>query len=420
MFERDHRIFANADPLDDCYRPETVRQREEQIEAYRHALQPVIDNRPASNIFIYGKTGTGKTVATRHMLSHLEVDATRYDDVELSVVWASCENLSSSYQAAVTLVNEIHRKLGIDRISTTGYSQQRVFDLLYQGLDELGGTVVVVLDEIDNIGRSDDILYGLPRARTNGYVELARPVVIGISNDLQFRDRLSPQVKDTLAEKEILFPPYNAHQLRSILAPRAEKAFYPGVLDDEVVPLCAAFAAQDTGSARQAIRLLRESGERAQSDGSTTVSERHVRRAYDDIQRNQLYEGVRDLTTQGHAVLGALSYCNAISITPVRSRDLYEEYVDLCRQLDMDHVSERRVRDHLADLDMLGIADVYEHNEGRSAGRFYEYELAVPLDVVLDVFRSTGRFGELATLIHSMPGRGVNVRASSRSQNEES
>lgn len=401
MFERDQQVFANAEPLDDSYEPEDIRERDEELEKYQRALQPIIDNRPTSNIFLYGKTGTGKTVATKFMLSHLERDAAEYDDIDLSTVWVSCENLSSSYQVAVALVNTLRENQTKERISTTGYSQQRVFDLLYEELNALGGTVIVVLDEIDNIGHSDEILYGLPRARSNGYVEDVRPVIIGISNDFQFRENLSPKVKDTLAEKEILYPPYDANQLRSILEPRAEKAFYEGVLSGEVVPLCAAFAAQDTGSARQAIRLLREAGELAQAEDADTVTEEHVRDAQEELEKNQLYEGMQELTTQGHAVLCALAYHQALNEVPIRSRDLYERYVNICDRLDTDNVSERRVRDHLSDMNMLGLICVYERNEGLSAGRYHEYELDVPLNAVLDVLLSTNRFEEIANIIQS-------------------
>jgi cell division control protein 6 len=401
MFQRDREVFADATPLDDSYEPDAIRERDEELEKYQRALQPIIDNRPTSNIFLYGKTGTGKTVATKFMLSHLESDADDYDDIELATIWTSCENLSSSYQVAVALVNELRDVLGKERISTTGYSQQRVFDILYEELDALGGTVVIVLDEIDNIGHSDDILYGLPRARSNGYVDDVRPVIVGISNDFQFRDNLSPKVKDTLAEKEILFSPYDANQLRSILEPRAEKAFHDEVLDGEVVPLCAAFAAQDTGSARQAIRLLREAGELAQAGESDTVTEDHVREAQSELEKNQLYEGMQELTTQGHAVLCALAYHQALDETPIRSRDLYDRYVEICDRLDADSVSERRVRDHLSDMNMLGLIRVHERNEGLSAGRYHEYELDVPLKTVLDVLRSTNRFENVADVVHS-------------------
>lgn len=401
MFERDQQVFADAEPLDDSYEPEDIRERDDELAKYQRALQPIIDNRPTSNIFLYGKTGTGKTVATRYMLSHLEVDAAKYDDVNLSTVWTSCENLSSSYQVAVALVNELRGARDADRISTTGYSQQRVFDLLYDELDALGGTAIIVLDEIDNIGDSDDLLYGLPRARSNGYVDDVQPVIIGISNDFQFRDSLSPKVKDTLAEKEILFPPYDANQLRSILSPRADKAFHDGILSGDVVPLCAAFAAQDTGSARQAIRLLREAGELGQAGGASTITEEHVRDARDELEKNQLYEGMQELTPQGHAVLCALAYHQALGEIPVRSRDFYQRYTSICDRLDADRVSERRVRDHLSDLNMLGLITVYERNEGLSAGRYHEYELDVPLQAVLDVLLATSRFEDVADHIRS-------------------
>ncbi|KTG07726.1 cell division control protein Cdc6 [Haloprofundus marisrubri] len=401
MFERDRLVFADAEPLDDSYEPEDIRERDKELAKYQRALQPIIDNRPTSNIFLYGKTGTGKTVATKFMLSHLEHDAEKYDDIDLSTVWVGCENLSSSYQVAVSLVNELRLEKGKDRISTTGYSQQRVFDILYDELDSFGDTVVIVLDEIDNIGDSDDILYGLPRARSNGYVEDVQPVIVGISNDFQFREGLSPKVKDTLAEKEILFPPYDANQLRSILQPRATKAFHDGVLESDVVPLCAALSAQDTGSARQAIRLLREAGELAQAEDIATVTADHVRGAQDELEKNQLYEGMQELTTQGHVVLCALAHHEARDEVPVRSRDLYEQYVSICNQLDADSVSGRRVRDHLSDLNMLGLINVYERNEGLSAGRYHEYELNVPLDAVLNVLLSISRFEEIAESIEA-------------------
>lgn len=86
---------------------------------------------------------------------------------------------------------------------------------------------------------------------------------------------------------------------------------------------------------------------------------------------------------------------------PVRSRDLYERYVKICDRLDADSVSERRVRDHLSDMGMLGLISVYERNEGLSAGRYHEYELDVPLKAILEALLSTTRFEELADIIQS-------------------
>lgn len=129
--------------------------------------------------------------------------------------------------------------------------------------------------------------------------------------------------------------------------------------------------------------------------------EQHVRKAQDEIEKNQLYEGMQELTIQGHAVLCALAYHQAIDEIPVRSRKLYERYVKICDRFDADSVSERRVRDHLSDLSMLGLISVYERNEGLSAGRYHEYELDVPLKAVLNVLRSTNRFEDVADIVQS-------------------
>jgi cell division control protein 6 len=131
------------------------------------------------------------------------------------------------------------------------------------------------------------------------------------------------------------------------------------------------------------------------------VTEDHVRAAQDELEKNQLYEGMQELTTQGHAVLCALAYYQAGGEVPIRSRNLYERYVKICDRLDADSVSERRVRDHLSDMNMLGLISVYERNEGLSAGRYHEYELDVPLDAVLEVLLSTNRFEDVANIIQS-------------------
>jgi len=60
-FERKQNIFKDKDALGESYRPERIEEREEEIDAYIDALQPVIDGWEPNNIFIYGKTGVGKT-----------------------------------------------------------------------------------------------------------------------------------------------------------------------------------------------------------------------------------------------------------------------------------------------------------------------------------------------------------------------
>lgn len=83
-------------------------------------------------------------------------------DLDLSIISLNCESLNSSYQVAVNLVNRI--RAPEDQISKTGHPQYEIYEFLWRELDALGGTVLLVLDEVDNIGESDSILYQIPRA----------------------------------------------------------------------------------------------------------------------------------------------------------------------------------------------------------------------------------------------------------------
>src|SRR6056297_113353 len=103
-FERKQNIFRNKDALGESYQPESIEERDEEIDAYMDALQPVVDGWEPNNIFIYGNTGVGKTAITEYLLSVLQDDIAAYDDVDLSVVTVNCKTLNSSYQVAVELV----------------------------------------------------------------------------------------------------------------------------------------------------------------------------------------------------------------------------------------------------------------------------------------------------------------------------
>ena len=97
-------------------------------------------------------------------------------------------------------------------------------------LEAGGGVLVIVLDEIDKLVKKsgDDTLYNL--TRINSDLKNSKVSIIGISNDLSFKDFLDPRVLSSLSEEEIVFPPYNAPQLVDILAQRSDAAFMEGAI----------------------------------------------------------------------------------------------------------------------------------------------------------------------------------------------
>jgi len=386
MFEPDTDIYRNRDALREDYQPDELVGRDEELDRYKTALQPVINGEQPNNIFLYGKTGVGKTAGTRFLLDHLIEDAARYDDIQLTVKMLNCDGLSSSYQIAARLVNKFRGEA--NQISTTGYPRSTVYDMLWEALDECGGTVLIVLDEVDHI-EDDSILYQLPRARANDNLSKAKIGIIGISNDFSFRDDLSPKVKSSLCEEELQFPAYDARELIQILHQRAEVAFHSDVLEDGVVELCAAYGAKDAGDARQSLDLLMKAGDLARDRDTDTITEDLVRDAREELERGQIREGISGLTQHGHLVLYALVTLERQGEAPVRSRDIRPRYTNFAEQIGVDPLVPRRMRDHLGELSMLGIISAVERNEGRRGGTYREYSVAMDIEMILTALRET-------------------------------
>jgi len=371
-FDRKDSIFRNRNALTEHWTPDELVGRDAELREYHTALQPVIQNEIPSNVFLYGKSGVGKTAATRFLLQRLERDAADIEGLDLHTVEINCDGLNSSYQAAVQLVNEL-REPG-EQISDTGHPQAAVYRFLFNELDALGGTVLLVLDEVDHI-EDDSLLYKLPRALSNGDVEDVQLGVIGISNDLTFREQLSSKVRSSLCEKEVSFSAYNATELQQVLRQREEVAFKEGVVDDGVIELCAAFGAKDSGDARQALDLLLEAGDIARSGDAENVTERHVDRARTKLETDQVEQGISNLPEHGQYVLYALTLLHEDGDTPARTRDIHDVYGLVCEREGVEPISMRSVREHLAELVQLGIASSTVKNRGQDGGKFKEHTL---------------------------------------------
>lgn len=82
VFERfvgNAKIFKDREVLRHDYLPDRLPHREEQVRRLGETVAPVLKGARGSNLFIYGKTGTGKTAVTRYVLSHLEFRAKEFN-----------------------------------------------------------------------------------------------------------------------------------------------------------------------------------------------------------------------------------------------------------------------------------------------------------------------------------------------------
>lgn len=377
-------IFANKEVLSESYQPETILERDEEIEEYRYALQDVLFGRNPENIMLYGKAGLGKTAVTTYMMEALSEEVeTREEADTLHIHEINC-NGKTLFMVVRSLVN-ILLPAEASPFPKRGLGTGDAFDELYKQLDRVGGTHLIVFDEIDHLDKVNTLLYELPRARSNGHITTARIGIIGISNNYTFRKSLSSKVKDTLMETEISFSPYDATELRTILEDRAKRAFVTDGYDQSAIAMAAAISAQDMGNARQAIDLLRVGGEVAERENEPCVSDTHIKDARELFQRGRLSNRIRDQTDHAQYILETIARLEKQGDTPVRSKKIQENYEQVAKSWATDPLTTlKSIQDHLSDLHMLGFLRRHERNQGLSGGQYFEYELDLDPEIVIE------------------------------------
>jgi cell division control protein 6 len=370
-FLKNNEIFENKEVLRPNYTPDNLPHRDKQIQSLASMLVPAIRGDTPSNILIYGKTGTGKTAVVKFVGQELQNTSESHETACL-VLYVNCEIVDTQYRLLATLAKHIGKE-----VPMTGWPTDQVFEEFKKTVDKEKQVVIIIMDEIDKLVRKgDDVLYNL--SRINGDLKNARISLIGISNDLKFTEFLDPRVKSSLGEEEIIFPPYDANQIHDILEQRAGMAFKSNMLDETVIRLCAAFAAQEHGDARRALDLLRVSGEIAERTKSPVVEEKHVRVAQEKIENDRVVEVVRTLPTQSKLVLLSVLLLSKIRNNNVSTGEAYTIYKQMCNDIGSDILTQRRITDLISELDMLGIINAMVVSKGRY-GRTKEISLSVPM-----------------------------------------
>lgn len=378
----DDTIFEDKDVLAEEYQPDEILERDDEIDQYKHTLKDVLFGRNPTNVMLYGKAGVGKTAVTTYVLTELQAEAnTREEATDVHVHRFNC-NSETVFSTVRALINQLLPAHAAD-FPKRGLSTSDALAEFYSQLERVGGTHLVIFDEIDHLEDANTLLYDIPRARAKGDLEDARIGIIGISNNYKFRERLSAKVRDALNEDEIAFSTYTANELQTILRDRAQKALVDDGFDESAIRLAAAIAAKDNGSARQALDLLRKGGEIAERDDNPTITEAHINAARDAVRRGRLKDKISDQSSHAQLVLEAMARLEDNGDTPARSKEVMSSYQDVAIDRDQEPLSTlKSIQNHLSDLTMLGFLTQTQINEGRGGGVYHEYELDMTPDVV--------------------------------------
>jgi len=378
-------LFQNKSVLQVKYTPESIPHRDDQIKSIASILASTLRGERPSNLFVYGKTGTGKTLSIQYVNEQLNKKAHEMS-VDIRFEYINCK-LRKVADTEYRILAALIERLG-GEVPATGLPTDKVWKIFIDLIDKKKQLVVIVFDEVDQLvdKMSDSFLYSM--TRINQELENAQISLIGISNDVTFMDNIDPRVRSSLGEEEFVFPPYNAIQLQDILKQRCVLAFKSGTVADGVIAKCAAYAAREHGDARRALDLLRVAGELSEREGKGKIEEDFIDLANQKIEKDKILDIVETYPKQHQLVLYSIMQLDKgkkkLGFEKYFTGDVYNLYQDLCIRTKTDSLTQRRVSDILADIDMMGIINAKIISKGRH-GRTREIRLSVPDSLILKI-----------------------------------
>ncbi|MFX0171661.1 MAG: Cdc6/Cdc18 family protein [Candidatus Hodarchaeota archaeon] len=262
--------------------------REQQIVELGDIFHSLINNDRQSQTVLYGPPGTGKKSVIQYWLRQCLVNSSFSKSFFFAII--DCNIEKNFPQIIYRLIEDSFPK-------ELKFLIAKYFDLTFPFPKHMTGSdyfqifetcqvyfprsALLVFDNFDKLTKNNasDLLYNLYESQ----VELHREYkfkhnthVIVIVQDLpSFWNLLDSSTKSRFFPKRVVFPKYRKEELEAILNTRSN-AFHPTVLAPEVIPSIAEFVADDFGSARIAIDLLKSAAILAEKNQSKTITQKHV------------------------------------------------------------------------------------------------------------------------------------------------
>lgn len=297
------KIIRNRDVLNEEYLPPEIQSRDSQIRELQLCLEPSIRGHKPIHTFIFGPSGTGKTLIAKSLLKELKERSINGD-------YINCWEHQSLYSIVDKIIEDF-RILQAEKVSTV-LKIERFEKFLNDK------PFVLILDNIDRLEPKDiDFsLYNLCDLRKTGLV------CIGYSMD--FLQKLEDRVKSRLNPRIIECPAYSRKELFHILKERAEHGLEKHNWDDRILKKIVGLA---NGDARMAIQTLRNAANYAENEKSPRIKIKELERGWIDA-RDLKINKILDSLSPHHRLIFEVVKENK----EVISGDLWHEYKKACRR----------------------------------------------------------------------------------------
>ena len=375
-------LFKNREVLHFSFIPDTILHRDEEQKKVTQSLLPLLKKSRPSNLLVYGKTGTGKTLVVKKVLKKIQERAEQ-QSFPIKLVYANSKEETTLYGLLVSFGRQLGLRSQKD-LPSTGLSISAVFNKLIDTIQQNSLTTVFVIDEIDYLAElvsktGKDVLYSLTRA--NERLKKGSLTLVGISNDLTFKERLDPRVLSSLSEEEVVFTNYTGDQIKQILVERIKDAFASGVVEEGAIDLCARMAGQEHGDARRAIDLLRVAGEITEREQSPKVTAEHIRQASSKMEEDKETAALNSYPLHEKLLILAVMKANGAA-----TGEIYHSYKGLCKTIRQKELTQRRATQILSEIEMTGLISGRIVHQGMH-GRTKKYNLTLHPKTVKEAFR---------------------------------
>lgn len=319
--------------------PGELHHREGEIDVLTAALEPIADGVPGSDTFIFGPTGTGKTVLSRHAVDLLE----RETLADVADAYVNCISTSTPTSMLYELATDAGLAADLRR---QGHGPDRFIDRI----ENADRQVVAVLDEVA-------VLTDYSVLASLAEIENLTPIMVCIDEHELFASFNESVRSRFSAHRTITLDRYSVPELTSILKGRVNHGLESGVIHDDEIEFIADRA---VGDARVGIALLRLAVEavragRADTPITTDLIDDVADDAHEDIRQRK----VRELDTEKR-----LLYDIVLNNAGIKAGDLREKY----EARSVSPVSDSTRRKYLSRLDEYDLIDSW----GRGRGTRYE------------------------------------------------
>jgi len=382
-------IIKNPNVLRHDYIPTRILHRDKQQELVTQALLPLYKKSIPPNLLVYGKPGTGKTLVIKKVLTQIQnrVDKNSH---QIKIATTNAKDQSNLYNVLVDLGRQLglkSKKTTNDKLwlPSTGLSISEVFNRILYSIEKNKTNTVFLIDEIDHLAKlidktGKDILYSITRANLklkNGSLSL-----IGISNDVRFKEQLDPRVISTLSEEELVFPAYVTNEIKEILEDRIPLAFEENSISGGALNLCASMACREHGDARRAIKLLDVAAKTAELNQDVSITDEHIRLAAQKIEIDKESQQLNAFSL--HEKLLVITIMKSPNIS---TGDVYSGYKSLCKITHQNTLTQRRTTQMLNEIELSGLISGKMIHQGIH-GNTKKFNLTVSSDLVKNTLKS--------------------------------